>query len=187
MVLYDRPTKGSAELIALEWRSLPGFKEVCRVELAVANEFVPAAVDLIRPGSRDRVDHSAGGLSVLRRVVAGDDRELLDRVNAQASAQHTPRCSIGVVIEADAVQTVVVLLRTRARDGELLPEAAVAAIGTRGKVGLGVDGAHASLEFCQIGPTAAVEGKFTNRGGVHHGTDVGSGDLHSWHFALNDN
>src|SRR6266566_1446841 len=52
---------------------------------------------------------------------------------------HAAGCSIGVVIEADAIQTVVVLLWPGAGDGQLLSKTAISAIGARRKVGLGVN------------------------------------------------
>src|SRR5207245_10272939 len=96
-------------------------------------------------GARNVVAHSSGGRAGLRRVVAGQDGELLNRVHDQVPSQHAAGCSIGVVIEADAIQTVVVLLWPGAGDSQLLSKTAISSIGARRKVGLGVNRINTGL------------------------------------------
>src|SRR5450631_2548526 len=147
MVFHDRPAQSSAKLVPLEGRDWLGriIEVVLGIELAVTEELVGAAVNLVCPRSRNRVDHAPRGLPIIRLIVAGDDGELLDRVDAQAPSQHAAGCSVGVIVETDAVQAIVVLLRTRARDRQLLPESAIAAIRARRKIRLRVNRTDAGL------------------------------------------
>jgi hypothetical protein len=94
---------------------------------------------------RNGIDHSAGSLSVLRGVVARQYRKLLDGVHAQISSKNAAGRPIGVIVQADSIQTVIILLRARARDSQLLPETSIAAIRPCREAWLGVDGFHTGL------------------------------------------
>ena len=50
---------------------------------------------------------------------------VLDGIDAQASAQNATRSTIGIIIEADAIQAIVVLLWTITTDGYLGSQASV--------------------------------------------------------------
>src|SRR5258708_77997 len=110
MVFDDRSADRSTELGPLEGRNRAHIEIVQRVELAIAGKLVSAAVNLVCPRPRNRVDHASRGLAIIRLVVAGDDGKFFDRVNSQASSQHAAGCAVRVVIEADSVQAVVILL-----------------------------------------------------------------------------
>jgi hypothetical protein len=65
---------------------------------------------------RDGIDHGTGGLTAFGGAVLRDDREFLDSIAAGDCAPHAAGRSIGVVVEADSIKTVVVLLRPRSGD-----------------------------------------------------------------------
>ncbi len=85
-ILEDRSTDSSPKLVALEgWGGKSGIIEkVPGVQFVIPEKFVRAPMKLICPRARNRVDHAAGRLAVLGRVVAGQHRKLLNGVDAQA-------------------------------------------------------------------------------------------------------
>src|ERR1700730_8384034 len=130
MVLDNWTADSSPKLVALERRDFPGWvKIVLGVKPAVAKKLVHTAMNLVGSGASNRVDYSAGGLAVLRRVVAGQDGELLNRVHTKASSENTARRSVRIVVKANPIQSIIVLLRACAGNGQLLSEAAIATIG----------------------------------------------------------
>ena len=137
---------------------------------------------LICARARDGIDDAAGCLAVFRGVIAGEDGKLLNGIDAEAATENAAWSAVGVVVEANPIQAIIILLRSRAGDGELLAEAAVAAIRASGEVRLGMDGVYARLELSKIGPTAAVEREFADGGGVDDGADIGTGELDGWGF-----
>ena len=121
-ILPDRPSGRPAELVAAERRFLEAvgiFKKIGGVQRAVAQELIHASVKLIGARARNRVDDAARSEAVLRGIVAGQDRELLDRIHTQVLAQHAARPGVGVVIDDHAVQTIGILRRPVASDAEL--------------------------------------------------------------------
>src|SRR5258708_1298048 len=120
-------------------------------------------------------------------MVAGQQRKLLNRVDTQVPSQHAAGGTVGVVVETDAVQPIVVLLRPRPGDGQLLTETTISSISAGREVRLGLDRVHTRLKLRQIGPTAAVERQFTDRGRVYHSADVGGRELHGGNFTLHHN
>src|SRR5258708_1975080 len=115
-------------------------------------------------------------------MVAGEDREFLNGIDAQVSAEDATRGSVGIVVETDAVQAVVVLLRPGAGDGQLLAETAVATVCAHGEGRLRLDCIDSRLQSCEVRPTAAVERQFANSGGVHNRADIRTGELHGRSF-----
>src|SRR5437868_8412077 len=73
----------------------------------------------VRAGLADSVYHAAGRLPVLGRVIACEHGKFLNRVHAQVDADHAPRRAVAVVVDAKSIQTIVVLRRPAAGDGEL--------------------------------------------------------------------
>src|SRR5207302_3031498 len=110
----NRPANRAAKLISLKRWDGAGVEVVSGVELAVAEELIGTAMDLISPRAGNCIDHASRGLAIVCRVVAGDYREFLNRVHAKVAAQDAPRRAVGVVIETDAIQSIVVLLWPRA-------------------------------------------------------------------------
>jgi len=134
VLMIGPPT--ARETDSFEWRPRSGgvLEEIPRIQCAVAKEFVGAPMKSIgaRPG--DCVDHSSGGLAVLCRVIAGQNREFLNSVQPKFPPRTLPGAR-GIVVKTDAVQAIVILLWSCARDGQLLPEAPIATIRATAKVG----------------------------------------------------
>src|SRR5258708_8545264 len=156
-ILKYRAPNGSAKLVAFESWNPARIEKVPRIQCAIPDELVSAAVKLVGSRARNRVHHTAGRLAILRRVVTGQHREFLDGVDAEAPSQDAAGRTVGVIVEADAIQTIVVLLGPGAGDGQLLSEAAVSALRARREVRLRLDPIHSGLQRCQVRPTAAVQ------------------------------
>src|SRR5207249_2418446 len=76
-VMLDRTAQGCAELIALQGRHR-GRKEITRLDLLIAQEFVRATVKTVGAALQRGVDD--GGKSVFGAHSAGQDLELFQRV-----------------------------------------------------------------------------------------------------------
>ena len=165
LVLDDWPTRRAAELIAPELRqrgvAAPG-EVISRVQRTVSYEFVHVAMEGVRAGLGDRVYDSAGGLPILGREPAGQNRELLNGVHTQGSADHVARAAVGVIVDANTVQPVVVVCGPLAGDGEFRSEAAVTARGLS-IVHLGFDQVYARVKSSKRSPVAAVQGQIEYR------------------------
>src|SRR5258706_11002350 len=181
-VLENRPPDRPAKLVAFEWRNFGAVKIVSSVQSAVAQKLVSIPVKSIRPGARNCIDNAAGSFAVFCRIITRYYGKFLDGIYTQASTQHAARSTIGVIIKANAVQTVVVLLRTATGDSQLLSETTIAAICANCERGLGLNGNNAGLEGREVGPAASVQRQLTNSCSVNHGADVGSGQLHRGRF-----
>src|SRR5215831_17773430 len=134
-VFENRPAHGTTKLVALEWwyTSHRVVEIVPRIQCAVTQELVCSPVKPICSRARNGVDDATRGLAILGRVVAGDDRELLNGVDSEVPPQYAPGGAVGIIVEADAVQAIVVLLGTRTGDGQLLPKATITSIRSRCK------------------------------------------------------
>ena len=183
-VRYDAPADRTPELIALEGRfwSACRFEIVFSIQRAVAEKFVHAAVKIVSAGAGDGVDNSSRGLAVFGGVVAGQHRKFLDSIDAKIPTQHAAGCAVGVVVEADTVEAVVVLLRARAGDGQLLPEAPVAPVRSSRKSRLRFDSGNSRLQRRQVGPAAAIEWQLAHGRGIDDRADIGAGELHGRRF-----
>src|ERR1700686_5100389 len=96
-ILLDGAASGAAELVAAKFRFLKAigiFKEVRGGQSAVAYTFLSAAVKLVGARARYGIDNSTGGIPVLRRIVAGEDGKLLNRVHAEVLSEHASRAGI---------------------------------------------------------------------------------------------
>ncbi len=84
LVLLNRPTRGSSELIPLKWRCRrTGVKEIARVQGVVAKKFKDRTVKLIRSGLRHDADLAPRLLAVLGAVGIPQNIEFPYRVDAQ--------------------------------------------------------------------------------------------------------
>ena len=72
----------------------------------------------------------------------------MNGVDAQVSSQDAAGRSICIIVETDAIETIIILLRPRARNGQLLSEAAISAVRASREGGLRLDGIHAGLQLC---------------------------------------
>src|SRR5260370_28643335 len=111
----------------------------------------------VGPGPRNGVNPSSGGFAVLRGIIAVQNRKFLNGVHAEVSAQDAAGSSVGVIIETDTVEPIIVLLRPSARNAQLLTEAAIATICTGRESRLGLNGVNTRLEGCQVRPTPTVK------------------------------
>src|SRR5712692_2097143 len=113
-------------------------------------------METVRTGLGDGIYDSAGGLPVLSREAAGQYRELLNGVHAQGGAEDVARAAVGVIIDANSIQPVVVVCRSLAGDGEFRPEAPVSARGG-GVVHLGLNQVDTRVRSSQRSPVAPVQ------------------------------
>src|ERR1700674_4626663 len=129
-------------------------------------------MELIRTRASDSVYDSTSGFPVFGPIIARQDGKLLSGVHTQVPAQYASRSAVRVVINADAVQAVIVLLGASPRNADLSSEAAGPPVGTCVEGGLGLDSSHTRLESGQVGPGAAVQRQLANCRRVHLGTDA---------------
>ena len=115
-ILPDRTAHRPAELVAMERRFYRWVEEIPRIQRAVTQELVDISVKLIGPRARDRIYDPSGCLAVFGGIAAGQHGKLFDRIHAKIPAQHTARAAVGVVIDADTVEPVIILLRARTGD-----------------------------------------------------------------------
>src|SRR5256885_6318671 len=166
LILMNRPSDRGAELIAAESRNGGWIEEIARVQGAVPDELVCVPVKLVCSSARNCIDHSAGGLPVFSGKVAGQNGELLHGVHAQITAQHAAGPAVGVIVDADAVEPVIVLRGPCTRDNTLRPKAAVASSAVS-ESHLCLDAGDSGLEAGEIRPTAAVQRQSHNRRRLH--------------------
>src|SRR5712691_1729919 len=127
-VLSERAACSGAELVPLERGDGALIKEVLGVQRAIAKEFINVPVKFVRARTGKGVYNAPRALAVLGRIVAGKDREFLDGVNTEVAAEHAARRPVGVIVNANAIQSVIVLLRPLTGDGRLQSETAIAAV-----------------------------------------------------------
>ena len=82
----------------------------------------------VRSRFTDGVDHSAGRPPILGRVIAGEHGEFLNRVHAQADADHASRPAVAVIIDAQSVQPVIVLCGPASRNRKLRAKTSIPAL-----------------------------------------------------------
>src|SRR6266850_3949751 len=127
-VLDDRAANRAPELVPFKRWDCRSIEEIPGIQRAVAEKFVNASVQTIRPGAGNSVDDASGSLSILCRVVAREDGKFLDCIHAQVSAHHAARRPVRVIVDTRAVETIIILLWAGAGDGQLLSETAIAAV-----------------------------------------------------------
>ena len=161
-VTDDRPADGASDLLIGVGQHALG-DEVLRVQAVVAEEAVEAAVQIVRPGPRDRL-HLHTERAALRDVEqVGDDLELRDRLAAEArlaeaAAGHLLRDLLPVQIELE------------------LPVADA----RRVVHGVGRDAAHLHR---QLHPVAALERKFGHLSPVDVAAHLVGADVHERRLA----
>src|SRR5438876_908564 len=134
-------------------------------------------------GEEILVDHLLPGKTVFGDVRIVGDGAVRQMIKSQEFLGvwiygYGDRISVRVVNQTVPVQAVVVLLGSSAGNSQLLTETAVAAVCTRGKAWLSLNCVDTWLQSGEIGPTTTVQGKLTNRSGLHCGTEVGTGELY---------
>ncbi len=97
LVLLDRAADGAAEVVVVD-SGHRGLEEVAGVEIAVLNELVDGAVELVGSRLQDHVSDRAGAASQIHRVVAGGD---VHRLNGfQRRDQNLQQAGALVVVDA---------------------------------------------------------------------------------------
>ena len=97
-------------MVPLE-RGNPGIEEISRIQGAVAQKFIDASVEDIRAGARDSINDSARGSAVLGGLVGSQHGKLLNGVDAEIVTQNTSRRSVRIVVDAHAIEAIVILIR----------------------------------------------------------------------------
>src|SRR6185369_11563970 len=86
LVVLDRPTDAQASLVTpfrrvdAAWEDLVHRRAIDRVQRAIAEELVGAAVICVAARAGNGVHHPAGGMSEFRGIVGADDLEFLNCV-----------------------------------------------------------------------------------------------------------
>ena len=159
-------------MIPLEGRNLRAVEKVASIQGAIAEELVDTAVKLVSASPGNCVDHATRSSSILRRIIARDYREFLDCIDSQIETYDATRCTIGIIVDADSVEAIVILLRSSASDRDLHAIAAIAAIGSDGYGFLCSDCRYSGLQDCELGPIASVEWKLADCLRVDHLADL---------------
>ena len=166
-VLHERAAERHAVLVAMEGRRLVAAIEVVLgVHRAVAMELEDGAADLIRARSRDGVDDAARRAAVLRRIRVGEHGELGHRLDAEIRPERVAWRGVGVVVDADAIEPIVVLRRPRAGDGHLHSAA-------RARAAAAADADDAGLQHRELRPVPPVQRQLADRRAAHVVTQRG--------------
>src|SRR5206468_4863823 len=116
-ILLDRTSERTSEFIPLDRRN-PRIKDISRIQVAVAQKFIDASVEGVRAGARYGINDSARGPAVLGGIVAAQHRKLLNGVDAEIVTQNTSWRSVRVVVDAHAIEAIVILIRPGAGDAQ---------------------------------------------------------------------
>src|SRR5260370_12847891 len=106
-VLLDRSPRGYTELVSAERGDGGRVKVVARIERAVAQKFVGAAMKAICAGASDGADHATRHSPILGALIRGQNGELGYRVYPQVAAEDAARSLVRVVVDADSIQQII--------------------------------------------------------------------------------
>src|SRR2546426_3769515 len=110
----------------------------------------------VRSRARDSIDDAARGPAVCSRIIASQNRKLLHGIDTKVVTQNTSRRSVGVVVDAYTIESIVVLIRPRAGNTQGCSKTAL-----RVASALSASSLHAGntcLKCGELGPVAPVEG-----------------------------
>src|SRR6516225_10280863 len=141
-------------------------EEIPCVQGAVADEFERISMKVVRPRTRGSADNPSRRSTVLCRIIAGENCELLDGVRTQTDAQGASRRTICVIIDADAIQPGVVLPRSTARDCHLVAEPPLSLANC-----LRSGACNSWLKRGQVGRRTTVKRQVRYAFGIHHSAD----------------
>src|SRR5487761_183265 len=165
LVFLNGATQRTAKLIAVEG-SPRRIKESFSIKILIPQEPISGAMEGIGARPRSGIDHAAGSSSVLRRVVAGEDRELLYGVNAHRDARYATGTAAGIILNADTIQAEIVLLRAGPRYAQKCSDSTVGSVGRTGSGCLRRNVVDAGREGCELHPIAPVQRQFRQRLGI---------------------
>jgi len=106
----------------------------------------------------------------------------LNGVYAEVAPEDAAGRSVGVIVEADAVEAIIILLGRAPENSQLLPEAAVPRSAPVGESWLGLNGVHTRLEGRQVRPTPAVKRQLADGIRSNDSADVRAGELYGRSF-----
>jgi len=115
-------------------------------------------MERVGPRFADGVDNAGGGSPIFGRVIAGEHGEFLNRVHTQVDAEHTAGAGVGVIVDAEPVEPVVVLRGLAPGDGQLRPKAPVPAPCASLEGHLDFNGIDAGGKGSERRPVAAIQG-----------------------------
>src|SRR5207244_5179105 len=167
-ILLDRSSQRTSELIPLERRN-PRVKEISRIQGAVPQKFIDASVEGVRARARYGINDSARGPAVLGGVVASQHRKLLNGVDAEIVTQNTSWRSVRVVVDAHAIEAIVILIRPGAGNAQGCSKTALHVASALG--GPRLHPRDTRLKSCELSPVTPVERRIKHR----RGTDVSTG------------
>jgi hypothetical protein len=156
-ILDDRSAEGPTELVPPELGYLArGVEFISSVERGVAEKLINSTVQLIRASAGDRIDYSARGFAVVRGCVRSNDGELLNCVDAKVRANDATRSAVGVVIDTDTVDAIVILLRASASNGELIAQPSIGTLVADCNGRLSAYCGDTGLEGGELSPIATI-------------------------------
>ena len=158
LVSGDRPAERASELVEAELWNSPG-KEVSRIERIVAQEVPDAAMEFVRPGTRDRADH-AEAASMLGRNPGRRDAEFLNGVRRW---QDQTLSTVEIAHRA-AIEQVI--------DREVPPTVDVHVLLSEGRPDRCAHPLHSRHEANQIQRVASVQGQILDATVIHGHTDL---------------
>jgi len=74
-------------------------------------------MEFVGPRLGDSVDDPTRCSAILRRIIAGQHGKLLNRIHAQVHTQRTSRRTVGVIVDTQPVDAVIIFERLVAGDG----------------------------------------------------------------------
>ena len=126
-------------------------KIVASIERTVAQELIGAAVKAVGAGASDGADDAARRSPVFSALIRGQNGKLGDGVDSQVAAQDAAGSLVGVVVDADPIQKIIVLLRATAADRQLDSISAAQTVGA-GDRRHGPYGGDSGLKRRQVRP-----------------------------------
>ena len=168
-VFFDRAAERAAELVLIPLRS-GGVEIALRVEHGVAEILVQIAMELIRAGLGNDVDHGTRVSAVLGVKRIGDDAEFLDAVRRGLNRRQVDELVVGVAaVHAEIVGAGAAAVdRNRARVLGAVEHAAVAVA----ELGL-----HSRLQLQKLVGVTAVERQLVDRAVVDDRTQLRAGGV----------
>src|SRR5713101_3708692 len=118
LVLLNRSAESQASLYACVCRIGSCAEGIHRLKSAIAQVSVNVAVEIVRSGAGDDVDHAARGAAIFGGVTVGDDLELLHRLLRDGGAHAVDGIVGGVgAIDVDQVGTAALAAHIEAGGG----------------------------------------------------------------------
>src|SRR5689334_5839007 len=112
-------------MISAEWRNAASIKEVARVQRAIAQKLINAAVKFVRAGLGDRIENATHGASVSGAERCGQHLKFTNSFDARERTTRACRKMAVIVIDITTVKQERVVFATHAGNAESPAEALV--------------------------------------------------------------